>query len=284
MTVTAPGKLVLVGEYAVLDGAPAVVAAVDRGVVCRVEHAGALTIETPGDDRFVRRALLAVGAPNGRYVFSDANPVPDLPKLGLGGSAAATVAAVVAGTGGRWPKDEVQRTAQRVHAEVQGGGSGIDIAACVHGGVCWIEDGFVRQLPPVAPSVAFSGRSSETAPRVARYLAWPNRRRFVSDMSAVVHSFPADPIEALREAGALLRAMAREAGISYWTDAIDLLVRLAAEHGGAAKPSGAGGGDIVVALFPDPERASAWDAAVTAHRLHIVPVQVSAGVQLIADR
>jgi hypothetical protein len=54
-----PGKLVLLGEYAVLDGAPAVVLAVDRGVV--VEGApggGGLHIETPdGDDRFVRPAL-----------------------------------------------------------------------------------------------------------------------------------------------------------------------------------------------------------------------------------
>ncbi len=35
MTATAPGKLILTGEYAVLDGAPAVVVAMDRRVVAR---------------------------------------------------------------------------------------------------------------------------------------------------------------------------------------------------------------------------------------------------------
>nr|MBA3501924.1 hypothetical protein [Deltaproteobacteria bacterium] len=32
---TAPGKLILTGEYAVLDGAPAIVTAVDRRAVAR---------------------------------------------------------------------------------------------------------------------------------------------------------------------------------------------------------------------------------------------------------
>ena len=35
MIATAPGKLILTGEYAVLDGAPAVVVAVDRRAVAR---------------------------------------------------------------------------------------------------------------------------------------------------------------------------------------------------------------------------------------------------------
>ena len=35
MIATAPGKLILTGEYAVLDGAPALVVAIDRRVVAR---------------------------------------------------------------------------------------------------------------------------------------------------------------------------------------------------------------------------------------------------------
>src|SRR5215813_3105192 len=35
MIATAPGKLILTGEYAVLDGAPAIVVAVDRRAVAR---------------------------------------------------------------------------------------------------------------------------------------------------------------------------------------------------------------------------------------------------------
>lgn len=283
MRVVAPGKVVLLGEYAVLDGAPAVVAAVDRGVVCRVEHAGSLTVETPGDDRFVRRALQIVGAPPARYVFAESNPIPGVEKPGLGGSAAATVAAVVAGTGGRWSNAEVQRVARAVHAEVQGGGSGVDIAASVYGGVLWFEQGTVRPLVPVSPSVVFTGTSAGTAPRVARYLAWADRRDFVRDMRVVVNAFPSDPVGAFREAGPLLRTMADQAGIQYWTDAIDTLVRLAEEHGGGAKPSGAGGGDIVVALFPSPTEAAAWERAAEARGFRVIPTTVAPGVQLIAD-
>jgi len=278
LRVLAPGKVVLVGEFAVLDGAPAVVAAVDRGVVCRVEHAGALAIETAEDDRFVRRALEAVRAPPARYVFADSNPVPGGGKLGLGGSAAATVAAVVAGTGGRWAPADVQRIAQEVHAEVQGSGSGVDVAASVYGGVLRYEAGAVTRLEAVAPSVVFTGVSAETAPRIARYLAWPDREAFVREMRAAVDAFPADPVRALREAGTLLRSMAHEAGIPYWTPAIDTLVRLAEEHGGAAKPSGAGGGDVVVALFPDADRSGAWERAATSAGFLLIPVKITEGV------
>ena len=71
-----PGKLVLIGEYAVLDGAPAWVAAVDRGVTCEVwEGEG---IEVPQDDRFVRAAL----GWDGRAIGGVAPP-PSLPLLRL---------------------------------------------------------------------------------------------------------------------------------------------------------------------------------------------------------
>ena len=68
----APGKLMVAGEYAVLDGAPAVVLAVDRGVQCRISPGEDLQIETPdGDDRFVRPAL---EGRSGHYSFSAWNP------------------------------------------------------------------------------------------------------------------------------------------------------------------------------------------------------------------
>ena len=91
--VEAPGKLVLLGEYAVVDDGPAIVAAVDRGVRCRVRPGRGCS--TPGDDRFVRAAL--DGAPAAHYTFEDVRPVHGIAgKPGFGGSAAATVAAVIA--------------------------------------------------------------------------------------------------------------------------------------------------------------------------------------------
>ena len=53
--VLAPGKLVLIGEYTVLDGAPAAVLAINRGVRCEVLPGSG--ISTPdGDTRFVAPA------------------------------------------------------------------------------------------------------------------------------------------------------------------------------------------------------------------------------------
>lgn len=290
MRVVAPGKLVLVGEYAVLDGAPAIVVAVDRGVACDVRPAPALRIETPtGDDRFVRAALASGEAPPAAYVFSDWNPAPAATKVGLGGSAAAVVAALLAGRAARGERpapDALAREGIAVHRAVQGSGSGLDVAAAAHGGVTRFQDGAATALPAeVVPAerlvVAFSGTSAATGPRVERYRAWPDRAGFAAESERLVDAFASDPIGALAAGGALLRSMAARAGVDYWTPGIDALVRAATAAGGAAKPSGAGGGDVVVALFPDAARAATYAAEVAAAGFPVVPVRIAAGAGLL---
>ncbi|MEQ1569149.1 MAG: hypothetical protein ABMA64_26170 [Myxococcota bacterium] len=276
MRVVAPGKVVLLGEYAVLDGAPAVVAAVDHGVVVTFTPGPIRAVVTPVDDRFARAALDAVGAPAGTYVFADWNPVPGPDKVGLGGSAAATVAAVLVGAPGLDPHTRF-RTALAVHRAVQGSGSGVDVAASTYGGVCRFEAEQVTPAPPVAPSVVYSGQPARTGPRVEAYLAWRERSAFVAESRALVDQFGADPVGALRAAGRALRRMADRAGLAYWTDGIDGVVRLAEAHGGAAKPSGAGGGDIVVALFDAPEGRLAFEEAARAGGYRVVPCAVAPG-------
>ncbi len=287
MRVEAPGKLVLVGEYAVLDGAPALVAAVDRGVACEVAPADERTWSTPGgDDRFVRAALEAVGALPARYTFSDWNPVTGLERFpgtkpGLGGSAAATVAAIVAGSE-RLSPGQVFARALEVHRAVQGGGSGIDVAASAYGGILRFEAGEVSPAAPVEPAVVFTGRAAASGPRVARGLAWPRRAEVVRRSRELVEAFPAEPVRVLEEAGALLRSMSEAAGIDYWTAEIAALARLARAHGGAAKPSGAGGGDVVVALFPEPERTAAFLLATREAGFLPIEVRVAPGARAVA--
>ena len=275
LTVTAPGKLVLMGEYAVLDGAPALVLAVHRGVGCRVKPGGrSLRLTTPGDDLFVRAALTAVNAPGGQYHFYDLEPL-DLPgKPGFGGSAAATVAAVLAG-GGRGPE------AFAVHREVQGGGSGVDVAASLHGGLIRYQDGRAQHQPVVQPVVVFSGQSARTGPRVAVYRAWGgDRSAFVRASSDLVDVFAAQPILALEQAGALLASMARSAGIAYLSPGLEHIAALARDVGGAAKPSGAGGGDCAVALLPGPDATRAFEAACRAAGLVVIPVHPAEGASV----
>ncbi|MEM6928389.1 MAG: hypothetical protein AAF602_15755 [Myxococcota bacterium] len=284
MVVDAPGKIVVLGEYAVVDGAPAIVRAVDRGVRCTVTPADVLAWSTPtDDDRFVARALEAVGAPAAHYAFSDWRPVEATDKVGLGGSAAATVAAVVAAwrvAGRVFGPDDVLSTAHAVHNAVQGSGSGIDVAASAHGGWIRFEQRAVAAIdarPPV--TVVYSGRPAATGPRVRKYLALDavERAAFVAQSRRIVEGFEEAPVEAIRAGGALLRSMAERAGIAYWTESIDRLVQLAAAHGGAGKPSGAGGGDIVVAVFADAAARSAYEAAARASGFLVIDVATSAG-------
>lgn len=268
--IRAPGKLVLVGEYAVLDGAPAVVVAIDRGVACAVWDDGApLRITTPGgDDRFVRPALTGT---TGRYVFSDWNPVQLPAKPGFGGSAAACVAACVAA--GRPPAD-----AFGIHHTVQGGGSGVDVAAAAHGGMLRFEAGATTPMPrPVCPVVVYSGQSARTGPRVAAYRAWPDRQAFVRQSRAIVDTFADQPIVGLAAAGDLLAHMAAQAGLAYQTPGLDKIRHLARIHGGAAKASGAGGGDCAVALFPNPESERAFGEACRDVGLSVIAVAVAPG-------
>lgn len=271
-TVTAPGKLVVAGEYAVVDGGAAVVAAIDRGVRCSVAPGD--EVVTPGDDSFVRAALEAIRAPPRRYVFEDANPVTLSDKPGFGGSAAATVAACAAGlrAAGR-PLDDLLELALRVHHEVQGSGSGIDVRASVAGGATRWPGGAQVELPTL--SAVYSGRSAKTGPRVQRYLAWGGREAFVRRSDELVAELASSPVAALEALRELLVAMSEEAGIAYWTPEHAEIARLARAHGGAAKPSGAGGGDVAVALVPDPDARAAFETACAASGLPPVAVSLA---------
>ncbi len=134
MTTRAPGKLFLTGAYAVLEGHPAVVLAVDRYASARLVECGA------GSSR---PEVVAVA----RRLDADP-PAIDVSaleergrKLGLGSSAAAAVAAagaILAFRGGSLDDPEVRRMALDValaaHREVQPRGSGGDVAAAALGG------------------------------------------------------------------------------------------------------------------------------------------------------
>ena len=281
----APGKVVVIGEYAVTDGAPAIVAAVDHGVAVRWTSGPSVEIHTPGgDDRFVAAALRAVGSPPGRWTFEDQPARRSADKPGLGGSAAATVVATFAAMALAHPasppdRAAVWRLAARVHFEVQGSGSGVDVAASAWGGFCRFELGAPPAPVPATPlSVVWSGASAATGPRLAAYRAWPQRHRFVDESRALTHAFAADPIAATRASRRLLEAMAADAGLDYRTPALDHLADLAERHGGAGKPSGAGGGDCLVALLPDPDARAAFEAAARRDGFGVIDARLSSGV------
>src|SRR5207249_9311932 len=166
VSASAPGKLFLAGEYAVLAGAPALVAAVDRRAHVRVvlePGAGPLDVESLAEEkrrvihdperdavgggdagavlaalRIARTAAPSLAPMRARVVVDTRAFLADGQKLGLGRSAAtvaAAVAALLAGVG-RQDRGEILQAALAAHALFQEGrGSGADVAAAVRGGV-----------------------------------------------------------------------------------------------------------------------------------------------------
>lgn len=279
----APGKAVVAGEYAVIDGAPALVAAVNVGVQCTVSPGPRRRVTTDAPDtRFVDAALDAADAPPGDYAFTAWNPPPTATKPGLGSSAAATVVAVAAARslrGHAISPHPVFDIAAPAHHRVQGSGSGIDVAASCWGGLIR----FTRGTTPVPTAplrllVIWSGQSAATGPRVEAYQAWPGRPAFARSSRELVDAFLNDPIEGLRANHRLLQTMTTSAGIDWATPALDRIHSLALQHGGAAKPSGAGGGDCAVAIMPDPDAEAAFLRACAAEGFPALATSLERGV------
>ncbi|MCP4808505.1 MAG: hypothetical protein GY913_18805 [Proteobacteria bacterium] len=240
----------------------------DRGVSCLVTEGDG--ISTPYDDRFVGPALRRVDAPRKHYAFSDWNPA-DLPgKGGFGGSAAAVVAACAAGGARGF---ELLDAAVAVHHEVQGSGSGMDVRASASGGLRRYQGDRIGDALDAPHLLAvWSGASAETGPRVLRYRAWEGREAFARASQELVDAGPS--IETLTAAYELLRSMASQAGLAYDTPGHQRIAALAQDHGGAAKPSGAGGGDVAIALFDDPDAMERFAQSCALDGLTPIPIHV----------
>lgn len=135
MIAAAPGKLFTTGAYAILEGAPAIVAAVNRYVFADTDGAPSTRPEVVEVARALGRVPPAIDASaleaGGR-------------KLGLGSSAAAAVASAAVLVGIKKSCDPSTRRrifdeAWRAHHAVQPRGSGADVAAATYGGIVRVQ-------------------------------------------------------------------------------------------------------------------------------------------------
>src|SRR4051812_21502078 len=285
MIASAPGKLILTGEYAVLDGAPAIVIAVDRRAIARrnaTPRGSSPFLLAVADEIAARRGAADPAAHAALEISVDSTAFYHrLTKLGLGSSAAVTVAATALALGTTEPQ-EVLAVALAAHARAQGPrgarGSGADIAAAVHGGtiVFSLPDPsggsvpckVVRRRWPASVTLLpfFTGVAADTAQLVARVQAARDANRTaveaalaaIADASrAACAALEAPPdIAAVALIGALALAANATDRLAIAT-AIDLVpecVIAARAHlvrlGGPAKPAGGGGGDVGVAVLP----------------------------------
>jgi mevalonate kinase len=266
------GKVILLGEHAVVYGQPAVAAGMQTGVRAHA-IAGTGNLRVPawqldvqaGDgspvslavERLCERLGVAVG---GLDFWLEAE-VPA--RAGLGSSAAMAVAiarAVAARTGAN--ESEILAAAIAAETVFHNTPSGIDTAAASRGGVGRFDRATGWQaIPVVRPfelCVGLSGQVRQTADQVKSVARLCERvpvgRRLIDALGDVARA----GMEALSvgDVGALGHefnmAHGLLSGLGVSTPLLDDLVRAARAAGAlGAKLTGAGGGGAVIALAPD---------------------------------
>jgi phosphomevalonate kinase len=302
--VTAPGKLVLLGEYAVLEGFPAIVAAVNRRASGQFVPARAPESELVAIA--VRQAAEALGPnrvalPRGSVLVDTSAFSLNGTKMGIGSSAATaavTVGAVLemAGVSVADSADLIFDVALASHRAAQGGlGSGADVAASVYGGILQYtrpgaRPASVHRLPALqgAELVVFAtGIASSTVDCLKAVAAFAKQRRdayrhLLPPIADAVMRFQAalyardtaEIIAAIAAAHTAMDALGQAAGVPIVTPLLAHAALLAGEVGGAAKPSGAGGGDVGVAFLPDPDAANEFRTRARAIGLGILDLYV----------
>ena len=300
-TLSAPGKMVLAGEYAVREGYTGVVAAVSRQSTARIQGEGAPRVEVAGakeadliyqdawkttdDDPIFALVNSALGLwktkaePWQGTLTLDSRSlslhVGDLGhKLGLGSSA--TIAALLASV--LHPFDspaphEIHEQAQTIHHAFSGGsGSGVDVSAACFGGILFFQrtaDGVRTQEAPniptslrIIPVYCGYSVSTRTFLKAVDQLKANSKSTYDGLMSSIDEGtrqfreglLAGDTVELLDSVRSMQKAMAalgQAAHIDIVSDPHRQLDRVAASFGGAAKPSGAGGGDIGLVFIPE---------------------------------
>ncbi|MGH1363566.1 MAG: mevalonate kinase family protein [Calditrichia bacterium] len=316
-TFSSPGKLILIGEYAVLEKAPAVVMAVNRTANVAIRKIdGPAQVSAPGLHihnavfhiegdtlqwsncstkqqqalRFFEAAII-----ESRMVSHKTSPLPlinvhfrldtaqfylpgSTTKLGFGSSASLTYAVVSAALNHMQP--QLQQSPQLLlpiasaaHYRAQKKvGSGIDVAAAAYTGLLKYElieknNPTTAEVTPLSwpddlhLSCVFSGKAVSTRDLVATiYTLKQNKLTQFVDHISVMTSQATDACSALAHAdtarfvdiadayGDSMRLLGEAAGADIVSEDHKQLKQIANAQGAAYKPSGAGGGDIGVAL------------------------------------
>lgn len=319
MKVRAPGKLMLAGEYAVLYGGEALCLAVDRYAIVEdaVEPGGFTPPEALAAWRHgVASGLLREMPTEGSARFDLAQlGVGAGRKLGLGSSAAGCVAALgwaMARERGRSIFDDDLRPiglcARRGHREAQGGGSGVDVLTSACGGLVGVrfDDGLDgapsisrHHLPRALKwRVFWSGTSVRTSEMIAKVealrAAAPSAHAacveaIVAGTNAFERALLADDaagvVGAVQRINGAMASLGERSGAPIVTAPMARLAARAEQVGAAMKPSGAGGGDVVVAFAQDDLAMDAVRAAAAAEGFEEVDLAADgSGVGAVYER
>lgn len=317
ITASAPGKLMLFGEHAVVYGSPCIVTAVDQRVRVSVEPngEGEIHVCSPnvGLDEYhkkiarlgkddlpksmafvemlVKRFYEKHQIKEGIRISTESDFST---QFGFGSSAAVVVALTLALAkyfGKKMDKKEIFDMAYQAVLDVQGVGSGFDVAASVFGGTLYyvtpgrvIENIYVGDLPMV---VGYTGVKADT-PTLVRQVAELKRNE------KWVESVFGDIAELVTQAKTMFvdnnfvqlgRLMNRNqellATLNVSSKELDKLIKTAKKAGvWGAKLSGAGGGDCMIAFCEKERREMVGEAIETGSGIWMKVKTGAEGVRL----
>jgi mevalonate kinase len=277
---SAPAKVILLGEHAVVFGKPALSVAIGLRLRCQIRPSNVSTLNgislTQQNYSYVS-ACLAKHNAGPTAVVTDS----DFPSgSGLGSSAAVTVAllAALSSAEGRLREDVVAKEAFEVECEVQGRASPIDTSTCAHGGGILVKkegsDGLLWEIvkdtrrwcvhdikvPSMTLVVGFTGKAAPTGPLVAKVKRYVDRSTFARDIIDEIGDITLDGAAQLAKGDleGLGRTMTKDhkllAILGVSSPELDKLVASVLPHSYGAKLTGAGGGGSMVALTDQPQK------------------------------
>lgn len=279
VTASAPGKLILMGEHAVVFGQPAIALAIDLRLNCTIVPSASFSVNgEPLSDRqhsYVWAAL---------RIAWDSSPVSiqvnsGLPSgSGLGSSAAVTVAtlAALSGLNGDYEEEVVARNGFEVESVVQGRASPIDTSTCTHGrgilignspgsDLLWHIEKDEREwyvhnceVPEMDIVVGYTGIVGRTGPLVAKVKRFADRSKFGMEIIEEIGQLTSEGLRMLKigDKVGLGELMTRNqkllAILGVSSPALNKLIRASLPHSYGAKLTGAGGGGSMIALTDRP--------------------------------
>lgn len=277
---SAPAKVILLGEHAVVYGQPAVSVAIGLRLRCRIRPASASSLNgillTRHNYSYVSACLDKREA--GPTAVSTDSDFPS--GSGLGSSAAVTVAllAALARDQGGWDESNVAREAFEVESEVQGRASPIDTSTCTHGHGIMVRrergEDFLWEMsrdtrrwcvhdlkvPEMTLVVGFTGRSAPTGPMVAKVRRYVNHSTFAREIIEEIGQVTEEGVRHMGKGDlvSLGRDMIRDhkllAILGVSSPELDKLVAATTPHSYGAKLTGAGGGGSMVCLTDRPQK------------------------------
>lgn len=279
ITASAPGKLILLGEHAVVYGKPAVALAIDRRFACSLETSDEDMLNgRPADfskHPYIHHMLRKHGVTN---VAIDT--VSDIPAgSGLGSSAALSVsvsAAIRSMKGESVTEEDIAMDAFDTEYEVQGRASPVDSSASTHGkgivvngpgerlwsasrgGNAW--DISEIDIPDMTLVVGYTGLHAPTGPLVEKVRKFREKNRFGYDIVEEIGVATLEGINALgvgdiARLGELMsydHKLLTILGVSCAE--LDKLVNAVSPYSYGAKLTGAGGGGSMISLTDRPDK------------------------------